>query len=146
MTAPAPRISALGPSGRITRLTYNKYVILIRSNFKGELVMVEKAKDLFHGEERYNCAQAVLAAFDAPAEKVLAAKAHGGGRAPEGLCGAFHAVKELVGDEKFGGMTGKMVEAAGGLSCREIRPLGKLSCRECVGLAAQLTQEEFHTL
>ncbi|MFC1467215.1 hypothetical protein ACFLQY_00780 [Verrucomicrobiota bacterium] len=103
--------------------------------------MIERAKKYFHGAEGYNCAQAVLAAFDAPMEQVLAAKAFGGGRAPEGLCGAFHAAKELVGEEAFAGMTSEMAEAAGGLSCREIRPLGKLSCRDCVVLAAELTKE-----
>ena len=103
--------------------------------------MIERAKNLFHGEEKYNCAQAVLAAFDVHEDKIAEAKAHGGGRAPEGLCGAFHAAKALVGEECFAGMTAKMAEAAGGLSCQEIRPLGQLSCRDCVGLAAELTQK-----
>lgn len=103
--------------------------------------MIERAKKMFHGEERYNCAQAVLAAFDAPMEKVQAAKAHGGGRAPAGLCGAFHAAKELLGEAKFTELKAEFSEAAGGLDCREIRPKGILPCRECVGLAADKVQQ-----
>jgi hypothetical protein len=102
--------------------------------------MIERAKNYFHGEEKYNCAQAVLAAYDAEHEKLADAKAFGGGRAPEGLCGAFHSAKELLGAEKFEEMLHEFKEAAGGLNCQEIRPLGKLSCRECVAFAAEKVQ------
>lgn len=98
--------------------------------------MIERAKRYFHGEEKYNCAQAVLAAYDPQHEKIAGAKAFGGGRAPEGLCGAFHSAKELLGEERFQEMLHEFEEAAGGLSCQVIRPLGKLSCKECVAFAA----------
>lgn len=101
---------------------------------------VRKAKELFHGEEKYNCAQAVLAAFDASEEHIADAKKCGGGRAPEGLCGALHSFRILAGEEAFAEHADEFREKAGGLTCREVRPLGKLSCRECVGLAAELLQ------
>ena len=104
-------------------------------------LMVERAKKYFHGEERYNCAQAVLAAFDATHEKIPGAKAFGGGRAPDGLCGAFHSAKELLGEQKFAEMIEEFSDAAGALNCREIRPLGKFSCCECVAFAAKKVQQ-----
>ena len=107
---------------------------------------VEQAKKYFHGAEGYNCAQAVLAVFDVPADELAAAKANGGGRTPDGVCGAFHSARELVGEVAFAEMSEKMADAAGSLRCREIMSLKKLSCRDCVGLATELVQGNSHTL
>jgi len=53
-----------------------------------------------HAQRSANCAQAVLRGFQQmlaiPDERIAAASAHGGGRAPEGLCGALHSALELV--------------------------------------------------
>jgi hypothetical protein len=103
--------------------------------------MEEKAKSLFHGEEKYNCAQAILAAFqekyDIPQQQIEQFKAYGGGRAEEGLCGALYAGLCLAKDEPA---KSKLKEAfeqnAGALTCKGIKGGSKLSCRECVGLAA----------
>lgn len=99
--------------------------------------MIERAKKYFHGEERYNCAQAVLAAYDSEHEKIEGAKSFGGGRAPEGLCGALHSAKELLSEEKHAELVEEFSAAAGALKCREIRALGKFKCQECVAFAAE---------
>ena len=103
--------------------------------------MIERAKKYFHGEERYNCAQAVLAAFDEEHEKLAGAQSYGGGRAPDGLCGALHSAKELLGEEKHARVEEKFSEAAGALHCREVRALGKMSCAECVAFAASKVEK-----
>lgn len=64
--------------------------------------MMKKPSDFFHGEKNYNCAQSVLACFQdefqLSDEKIQSLQSFGGGRAPEGRCGALHAALELVED------------------------------------------------
>ncbi len=65
----------------------------------------EKAKKHYLGKDGYlklNCAQSVVAAFqesctmaDANIDLFVA---HGGGKAPQGLCGAVYAASILAGD------------------------------------------------
>lgn len=94
-------------------------------------------------EEKLNCAQSVLRGYqelyDVSDERILNAKQHGGGRAPEGLCGALHSALELVNDDsKAALLKEKFLNDAGALKCSEIRALKKLSCAGCVQLAAEL--------
>lgn len=53
------------------------------------------ARKLFHGKERYNCAQAILAAYkeklNVACDVITEYKSYGGGRAEGGLCGALYA-------------------------------------------------------
>jgi hypothetical protein len=103
--------------------------------------MEEKAKNLFLGKEKYNCAQAILAAFqekyDIPQEHIDGFKALGGGKAQEGLCGALYAGLSLARQEEAKArLTEEFTRLAGATKCREIRKGGKLSCKECVALAA----------
>ncbi len=105
--------------------------------------MIERAKRLFHGEEKYNCCQAVLAAYDSEHDKIEDAKSFGGGRAPDGLCGAFFGAKIILGDQSFDNIKEEFRTAAGGLNCQEIRPAGEFSCKECVALAAEKVQKHF---
>lgn len=106
----------------------------------------EKAVKYFHGQERYNCAQAVLKGFEddhnVPQEKIDEFKAFGGGRAQDGLCGALFAAKMLVNNtEKAEKIAAEFIEIAGSFKCREIRKIGKLPCKECVFTAASLLQK-----
>ena len=75
--------------------------------------MEEKAKSLFHGVEKYNCAQAVLAAYkdkvNVSQETIDEFKAYGGGRVPTGYCGALHAALYLTQGDKA--MEAKLKEA-----------------------------------
>ena len=105
--------------------------------------MKNKAKELFHGEQRYNCAQAVLAAFqdryEVSQERIDEFKAFGGGRAVDGLCGALYAGLTLSPDEQTKlAMKEAFERLAGSHKCREIRKNGKLPCPECVALAAEM--------
>ena len=110
-------------------------------------MQVEQAIRHYQGKDgarRLNCAQSVTAAF-APThgtteEDIQSLSGCGGGRAPGGLCGAYHAAVQLLGGESEA-MRDSFLEAAGALTCREIRGLRKLPCAGCVAHAARLVQE-----
>ena len=106
----------------------------------------EKASDYFHKEEKYNCAQAVLAYFQekhgVSQEKIDKFSACGGGRAEGGLCGALYSAQILMNDpEKFEQLKGKFLDNAGSEKCKEILKMKKLPCADCVDLAAQFIDE-----
>lgn len=93
---------------------------------------------------RGNCAQSVALAWkdkkDPASEHAEAFAAHGGGRAPEGLCGALHAARELAGEQKDK-LTEQFKELANGhTACRDIRKNRVMPCADCVALAAQLLE------
>jgi len=106
------------------------------------------AAQYFHGQERFNCCQAVLKAF---AHKTLMTDSfiadnfhkYGGGRAPDNMCGALYAAGILLADnqQEFLRISEQFSIQAGSASCRGIRKAGKLSCRECVELTARLLLE-----
>ena len=105
------------------------------------------AAQYFHGKERFNCCQAVLKAYadktgmsDEHIREMFSA--HGGGRAPDGLCGAIHAAKELLSNEKFEQVLAKFEQAAGAKTCRDIRRAKQLPCVECVELVGKLLKDE----
>ncbi len=103
------------------------------------------AEKLFHGEEGYNCAQAVLKTFQEEYNlsdaTILEHKKSGGGRVDGNICGALHAVKILTECEKTSEeISASFADIAGSVKCKEIKKAGKLSCRGCVGSAAELFQ------
>ena len=105
------------------------------------------AAQYFHGKERFNCCQAVMKAFadktgmtDDDIREQFAS--HGGGRAPEGVCGALHAARELLDKENFNILADKFEKAAGAKTCREIRSARQLPCVECVELVGQLLSKD----
>jgi hypothetical protein len=104
------------------------------------------AKSKYHGPEGYNCAQAVMAAFQDEFglndQDIASLKSAGGGRAEGGICGASYAAKALVKNPDFHAEIDKAFTAEGGsTACRQIRENGKMPCKECVGLAARLVAE-----
>ncbi len=112
---------------------------------------INSAVNYFLGKEGYkrvNCAQAVLTPFrdkfglDEAAVQLL--KPFGGGNAPEGLCGAFYAVKYLSGDNqviKMDEFEKTFKEQAGSVKCKEIRTINKFSCLDCVMKCAEFLAE-----
>jgi len=101
----------------------------------------------YHRERRGNCAQSVAFSWGSKnlggrgVEEVFSG--YGGGRAPGGLCGAVFAACELAGPVAAEAIKQAFAEKNGGLlTCREIRAAGKLSCNECVGLAAELLEQQ----
>ncbi|ADU26186.1 C-GCAxxG-C-C family (seleno)protein [Ethanoligenens harbinense] len=105
--------------------------------------LVETSKKYFAGLDGYkksNCAQAVANTFteelhirDINPEKFIQ---YGGGRAPNGECGAMYAAKvflEATGKaDKIDDLKEHFVKNAGSIYCKEIRAAKKLPCAGCV--------------
>ncbi|WP_163351826.1 C-GCAxxG-C-C family protein [Desulfovibrio sp. JC010] len=107
---------------------------------------VEQAVGLFHGRKKYNCAQAVLKAYQPESGisemAVQAASMAGGGRAVGGTCGALHAAMILLDDPTIvDRVKQEFSKTAGSTICREIRSFRRINCRECVALSAALVSQ-----
>lgn len=111
---------------------------------------VKKALALYHGKERYNCAQAIRLAFAKEHEDIHLIveefKNYGRGLAPDNICGAVYAgitlLKETNGDTEF------MLEfetTTGHIRCKDLKSEGKVSCRQCVELVAEILQRKKFT-
>ena len=86
---------------------------------------------------RYNCAQSIAAG--AGREDLLAElSAKGGGRAPEGLCGALYAALQLMPEDRREAALAEFQKAAGSVRCCEIKSGTGFSCAACVELAEKL--------
>ena len=106
---------------------------------------MKKASVFFHGPEGYNCAQAVLKAFQdqhISQELIDSYKKHGGGRAPGGLCGALFATQALINDPAgYKQIEAQFTEKAASVMCKDILKMKKISCAECVDTAAELLRQ-----
>lgn len=96
--------------------------------------------------KRLNCAQSVIDAWKAATRdseiSIADFKLLGGGRAPDGLCGALHAACSLV-PAQAGQLRVGFAERMGSLYCQELRAAKEHPCEACVALAAELL--EFQT-
>lgn len=106
--------------------------------------MKNQAVAAFHRlPENLNCAQTVLDAWQAVTGREVASvaefKAFGGGRAPEGECGALYAACRCA-PETAGEMREAFAARAGSGSCRVLKRELRFPCAECVGLAAELLE------
>ncbi len=108
---------------------------------------VQRAVDAYT-RERMNCAQSVLKAYQethaVSEEDLAAAKAHGGGRAEGGLCGALHAALALATTmEQKEQIRAEFRRVAGAETCRGIKGVegSGYPCKDCVALAARLLHE-----
>lgn len=112
------------------------------------------ALEFFRGEDRYNCAQAVLKAYASPINlgySCLQRFSHfGGGRAPDGECGALFAAKAILQDHAAKReVEEEFVSIVGSKTCKEIRNGRNFTCSQCVQLAAEavyLRIDDGHTL
>jgi hypothetical protein len=105
------------------------------------------AKRLFHGEDSYNCAQAILKAFQErnklTDDEIASHVSSGGGRVEGGLCGALYAAKLLLDDvEDKAALEKTFVDKAKYATCREIRKNRTLPCIQCIEAAAELLKEK----
>jgi hypothetical protein len=95
--------------------------------------------------QRLNCAQAVLHAFQEATGKTNFALADfkplGGGRAPDGLCGALHAACAVVPD-KAERLKSRFAARLGSVFCRELRAARRHPCEVCVSHAADLLEAQ----
>jgi hypothetical protein len=108
--------------------------------------MKNLAREHFHRPpERLNCAQAVLYAYQQiTGDRILSIvdfKPFGGGRAPEGLCGALHAAC-AVAPSKAENLRRRFAEATGSLFCKELKGVTKVPCDTCVSTAAEILHSE----
>ena len=114
---------------------------------KSKVLEKNRAISFFHRKpENYNCAQAILLAFqeefNIDDEKVHVFKAFGGGRAPKGYCGALYAALSLdLPQEVKNEIESKFIQAARFITCREIKINKTLSCIECVQLAENIVNQ-----
>lgn len=104
--------------------------------------MKAHALAVFHrAPDNLNCAQAVLAAYQAVSSRQVAPveeyQLHGGGRAPGGECGALYAACQAAPGESEALRAG-FAARAGSTLCRTLKRELRFPCTECVGLAAEL--------
>lgn len=110
----------------------------------------EKATNYFlgrDGHKKLNCSQSVITAFrdsfnveDAELNKF---SSYGGGRAPEGFCGAYYAAHSLLSKKGVDGirkLEREFLSSAGSLKCKEIRSLNRLSCLGCVQKVSEVIE------
>ncbi|WP_321515925.1 C-GCAxxG-C-C family (seleno)protein [Marinifilum fragile] len=95
----------------------------------------------------YNCAQAIFKAFQEEYQitnnQIVELAKHGNGKAPDGYCGAYYAVLELIKDkpdlkDEF---TRRFQEKSDHLTCFDIRFNYTMSCKNLVKLAANILDE-----
>ncbi|MBQ9830288.1 MAG: hypothetical protein IJO38_08100 [Akkermansia sp.] len=87
----------------------------------------------------YNCAQTVCAAFGRE-DLVESMASCGGGRAPEGTCGALYGAMQVM-PEKSAAILAAFTAANGASTCREIKGCNRVPCQECVRRAATILVE-----
>ncbi len=110
------------------------------------VLFVNTAKSQFCGPENYNCAQAILAAYQdccaIQESEILAAGSKGFGKARDGICGALYAGELLLKDPAKAEQLGRDFEMlAGSVKCKKILKLRRITCEECVGHTARLLAE-----
>lgn len=108
----------------------------------------KQASDYFHGEDGYNCAQAVLKAFQPESgmsELVIrSATVAGGGRANGGTCGALYAAKIILGEGvPFAQVTNAFLTAFDSTLCCDIKQ-SECGCRHFVGKTAEFTEKQIN--
>ena len=102
---------------------------------------IDKATELFTAvPKKFNCAETIAEAFG---HGELLSQMHfcGGGRAPEGICGALHAALLLIPAEDHAAVKQEFLERAGSLLCDELKNTCKTPCLACVRIAAALVEK-----
>lgn len=106
---------------------------------------ISETARVFHAEHRGNCAMSVAYAYaratgKSEAEAVEAAEMFrnfGGGRAPNGTCGALYAAKMMQPDHADALEDFFKRGAKGCSMCKQIRPSAVIPCNRCVELAGE---------
>ena len=93
--------------------------------------------------KQYNCAQAVAKAFerDDLIEPLISC---GGGKAPDGICGALYAALLLAGEERSEAIKEQFFKRIGHLECKVIRKNQQATCVDCVSRAAEILDSEMN--
>lgn len=93
--------------------------------------------------ERLNCAQSVVYAWrEVSGDKSIALadlKPFGGGRAPDGLCGALHAAC-MIAPDRAEALKHDFATRLGSIYCKELRAAKIHPCESCVLQATELLE------
>ena len=121
------------------------FVILLL--IKKTIMNRTKAADYFHvAPEKLNCAQSILKAFQSQLniseETIAKFQKHGGGRAPEGICGALFAADYLLKQQGKNSIHKTFNQKAGAVTCIELKRNKKIPCEMCVKIADKLLEEK----
>ncbi len=110
----------------------------------------EKAKEHFlgrHGHKKLNCGQAIIYAFKdkfSLSDALISQfEGYGGGKAPEGHCGAFYAAKVILENrhpDKLKDCESSLLTHAGSTKCKDIRLSRKLTCIGCIEKVADILE------
>lgn len=88
----------------------------------------------------YNCAQTICAAFGRE-DLLEPMQSCGGGKAPEGTCGALYAAMTLAGD-KAPALVEAFRSIHGACTCRDLKGgTPRVACQDCVKTAANLLEQ-----
>ena len=102
---------------------------------------MNRAAEIFSQVPRkHNCAQAVAAGLDRD-DLVPPLAACGGGKAPDGRCGALHAAMLIAGEDQAAGVREKFVAVTGSEFCRVLKQELKVPCAKCVETAAAIAEK-----
>ena len=106
-----------------------------------------KASDLYHHPElKFNCAQAIAYKWASSSEeaqmRAIEFQKYGGGKAPEGACGALYAGLERLANNQEAQelLKEQFMSSSSSLACREIRKTNQLACKGCVELVDQFLE------
>ncbi|MBR2427485.1 MAG: C_GCAxxG_C_C family protein [Lentisphaeria bacterium] len=104
--------------------------------------MKDKAVELFTAvPKQHNCAQAVVCGAGRCDLKDAMATC-GGGKAPEGICGAVWGASQLLPEDKREELFQEFQNKYGSLHCSELKKQG-ITCVDCVKNAAALAEKYF---
>jgi len=108
-----------------------------------------KSEEFFHQKpENLNCAQSVLRGFqqelNIPQSRIDLFRAYGGGRTPDGTCGALYVADMLLREQGKDSVSKEFEEKAGATACLNIRRAGKTSCMDCVKIADRLMENSLN--
>ncbi len=99
---------------------------------------VETALSMFRtAPYHYNCAQAVCAALGYT-DLVEKMSSCGGGKAPDGMCGALYGAIQCVSADEQAAIIDTFVSKHGFSKCHELKKEGHVPCKECVATAVEL--------
>lgn len=90
--------------------------------------------------KEYNCAQAIVKAYGRD-DLLDPLKSCGGGKAPDGLCGALYAALLLASECGQDALKQQFFDEIGDIHCQMIRKTGQAKCIDCVRIASKLLEQ-----
>ena len=85
----------------------------------------------------YNCAQKVAYARGASESEISSLSSMGGGRAPDGLCGALYSALHFSPEASREGVRAAFQEKLGAIRCRDLKAKG-VPCPTCIATAIEI--------